>query len=76
MVKQRIEYPSLLEALVTLVRRLGVYENKHAMTSEQFFDAYNTARLNDEMEFIEWANDYRHYLAIRQQLENKIRCYS
>lgn len=73
MFKQRIEYTSLVDALVALARRLGGYEHKHAMTSEEFFDAHNKARIDDDAEFIEWANDYRHYLVIRQQIENKLK---
>jgi hypothetical protein len=27
---------------------------------------------SDDVLFIEWANDYRHYLALRQELEQKL----
>lgn len=42
------------------------------MASEEFFNRYTQGQLDDDILFIEWANDYRHYLDIRQDLENKL----
>jgi hypothetical protein len=42
------------------------------MDSEDFFHRYNQGLLSDDIIFIEWANDYRHYLALRQRLEEKL----
>jgi hypothetical protein len=38
--KQRIEYSSPLDALITVTKRLSVYENKYQWDSEDFFDRY------------------------------------
>ena len=38
--KHRIEYDSLLDALVAVAKRLHDYENRHKMASEEFFDKY------------------------------------
>jgi len=68
--KQRIEYSSPLDALITVTKRLSVYENKYQWDSEDFFDRYSKGKLTDEVDFIEWSNDYRHYLVLRLELAN------
>ena len=68
--KQRIEYSSPLDALIAVTKRLSVYENKYQWDSEDFFDRYNKGNLTDGVDFIELSNDYRHYLALRLELEN------
>ncbi len=42
------------------------------MDSEEFFDQYNRGQLSDDAVFVEWANDYRHYLELRQKLEKSL----
>lgn len=71
--KQRIEYSSPLDALVAVAKRLSTYETRRAMNSETFFDRYSKGELPDDSEFIEWANDYRHYLSIRASLEQRLK---
>jgi hypothetical protein len=68
--KQRIEYSSPLDALIAVTKRLSVYENKYQWDSEDFFDRYNKGSLTDEIDFIEWSNNYQHYLALRLELAN------
>jgi hypothetical protein len=70
--KQTIKYTSPLDALVAVAKRLSIYENRQKMDSEDFFHRYNQGLLSDDIIFIEWANDYRHYLALRQRLEGKL----
>jgi hypothetical protein len=70
--KQTIHYTSLLDALIAVAKRLSVYESEQKMDSEEFFDQYNRGQLADDLMFIEWANDYRHYLDLRQNLEKKL----
>ena len=69
---QRTDYSSPLDALIAITKRLNGYEIRHTMTSESFFDSYNRGELPDDSQFIEWANDYRHYLSIRTTLEKKL----
>lgn len=71
--KQMIEYTSALDALIEIAKRLQTYESKHGMRSETFFDQYSKGLMADEMVFVEWSNDYRHYLALRQDIENRLR---
>lgn len=70
--KQTIQYTSSLDALVAVAKRLSVYENQQKMDSEEFFNHYNQGMLPDDIMFIELANDYRHYLALRQEIEQKL----
>ena len=72
MLKQTIQYTSSVDALVAIAKRLSLYESQRDMTSEEFFNRYTQGQLDDDTLFIEWANDYRHYLDIRQDLENKL----
>jgi hypothetical protein len=51
---------------------LSLYENQQHMDSETFFDQYSRGQLSDDTLFVEWANDYRHYLALRQDLEQRL----
>ena len=70
--KQTIQYTSPLDALVTVAKRLSLYENQQHMDSETFFDQYSRGQWSDNILFVEWVNDYRHYLALRQELEQRL----
>ena len=70
--KQTIQYTSPLDALPTVAKRLSLYENQQHMDSETFFDQYSRSQLSDDTLFVEWANDYRHYLTLRQELEQRL----
>jgi len=61
--KQTIQYTSPLDALIAVAKRLSLYENRQHMDSETFFDQYSRGQLSDDALFVEWANDYSHYLA-------------
>jgi hypothetical protein len=73
MKKEKIQYSSSVDALVALSKRLSLYENRHRMTSEEFFNGYEKGRMEDSLNFVEWANDYQHYLAIRVEIEKQLR---
>jgi len=70
--KQTICYTSPIDALVAIIKRLSLYEIQQNMDSEEFFTQYTQGLLSDDVQFIEWANDYRHYLALRQELEKQL----
>ncbi|WP_392476702.1 antitoxin TumA [Nostoc sp. C110] len=70
--KQTIQYTSSLDALVAVAKRLSVYESQQKIDSEDFFYQYNQGILPDDILFIEWANDYRHYLVLRQEIEQRL----
>ncbi len=71
--KQRIVFTSPLDALVAVSKRLSLYENQQRMDSESFIDRYRKGQLTDDATFVEWSNDYQHYVALRQQLERVLR---
>lgn len=73
MLKQTIEYTSPLDAIIELAKRLQARESRYGMSSEDFFDQYQKGLLADDRPYIEWSNDYRHYLALRRQIEEKLR---
>lgn len=70
--KQIIEYTSPLDALIALVKTLRTYENQYQMESEEFFDHYSQGLLSDEEDFVEWAGNYKHFLAIHQELNTQL----
>jgi hypothetical protein len=72
MQKKRSEYDSLIDALVTLAKRLSVNEERYGMGSEDFFNKYSKGLLEDSADFVDWANDYQHYMAIRVELERQL----
>ena len=67
--KQRIEYDSPVDALVAIVKRLSIFETRYRMASEEFFDKFSKGQSEDSEDFVEWANDYQHYVAIRREIE-------
>ncbi len=71
--KQTIEYSSPLDALIDLAKRLQIYETNHNMSSEYFFEQYSKGLLADDVIYIEWSNDYRHYIALHNEIEERLR---
>ena len=71
--KHRIEYDSHVDALVAVSKRLSIFEGRYKMESEFFFNNFAKGLTEDSEEFVEWANDYQHYLAIRQDVDTKLR---
>ena len=72
MKKQTIQYTSAIDALVAVTKRLSIYESQQRMDSEEFFDQYSRGQLPDDAVFVDWANDYRHYLQLRQELAKSL----
>ena len=72
MKKQIVQYDSLLDALLEITRRLSRYEFEAGLSSEDFFSRYSSGELDDDIRHVEWANDYRHYLALRDQVERML----
>ncbi len=70
--KQRIEYDSPVDALVAVSKQLSIYENRYGMSSEDFYDNYRKGQIEDSVDFIEWANSYQHYMAVKQILAERL----
>jgi hypothetical protein len=71
--KTRIEYSSQLDALIAISKRLSTREERFGMASELFYDKFKKDMLDDTLDFIEWANDYQHYLDLHHNIEEKLR---
>ena len=67
--KQTVQYTFPLDALVAVAKRLSKRELQHGMESEDFFANYMQGEMPDDAAFVEWANDYRHYLALRSSMD-------
>jgi hypothetical protein len=67
--KLRIDYDSPVDALVAIAKRLSNYERQYQMESETFFDKFSKGLSEDSEDFVEWANDYEHYIAVRREIE-------
>jgi hypothetical protein len=72
MKKETIVFSSPLEALIEVTKRLSAHEVMAKMDSEEFFHLFSAGALADEAENIEWANDYRHYLSLKQEVEDRL----
>ncbi|MEM8638864.1 MAG: antitoxin TumA [Cyanobacteria bacterium P01_G01_bin.54] len=72
MQKRRTHYTSPLDALIAVLRRLNQYEYQYHWRSEKFFERYRQGQLADELDFVEWANDYRHYPELHRQLTRQL----
>jgi len=70
--KQIIEYDSSVDALVAVSKSLSVYEDRYKRSSEDFFNDFNKGLLDDSEDFIEWSNNYQHFLEIKQSIENRL----
>lgn len=73
MKRERIEHGSPVDALVAIAKRLSVYENRYGISSEDFYAQYEKGRMEDSIDFVEWANDYQHYVALRIEIEKQLR---
>jgi hypothetical protein len=70
--KQTIQYDSPLDALIAVAKRLARYEAEAGIESEEFFARYTRGEAGDDARALEWANDYRHFLAIRAELDARL----
>ncbi len=72
MKKQVVQFDSPLDALLVIAKRLSRYEAEAGMDSEDFFARYSKGEIGDEARDIDWANDYRHFLSLRSELDKKL----
>ncbi|MEK7290221.1 MAG: antitoxin TumA [Planctomycetota bacterium] len=70
--KQRIEYDSPVDALVAITKRLSCYEDRYRISSEEFFDKFCKGLMEDSVDFVEWANEYQHYITIKLEIERQL----
>lgn len=71
--KQVVEYTSLLDAFVAVVKQLKECEIRYQMDSEDFFAKYQQGKTSDDEDFVEWAGNYKHFLDLHQAIAGKIK---
>ncbi len=71
--KQTVRYTTPLDALIAIAKRLGLNEGKYRIESEEFYHRYQEGEMGDDLEFMEWARDYRDYLNLRQEITDQLR---
>jgi len=70
---KRTTHTSSIDALDALLKSLQSFENKYQMTSDEFYKNYLSGKLEDSQDFVEWAGDYKHYIDLKKDLEEKLR---
>ncbi len=69
----RVTHGSIVDALDSLLRSLAAFERKYNTTSAEFYKQYLAGALEDSSDNVEWAGDYQHYMALKQELEQKLK---
>ena len=69
---QRTAYVSPVEALAALIRSLVAYEQRHQMSSADFYTRYQRGAMGDTADVVEWAGDYQQYMQLKGELEQKL----
>ncbi|MCX6030317.1 MAG: hypothetical protein NT169_13610 [Chloroflexi bacterium] len=80
--KTREEFVRLLESarqnadplddLLSLSRQLLTLEQRHDMTSDDFYVRYKRGELGDSMDFIRWAGRYRLYRELKDEINQSL----
>ncbi|MFQ4139961.1 antitoxin TumA [Nodosilinea sp. PGN35] len=70
--KQIVEYTTPLDALIALAKQLKTYEIQYQMDSAEFFTKYSQGETSDDEDFVEWAGDYQHYIALHRELADRL----
>jgi hypothetical protein len=50
--------------------QLSFFENKHQLSSEDFFQQYQSGATDDSDDVVDWAGEYQMYLSIKEQVAN------
>ena len=61
-----------LEELLQLERELAALENKHQMSSSEFFRLYNEGKAGDSVEIVGWAGKYRIYRDLKKAIHKSL----
>ena len=69
MQEQTVEFQSPIDTLVAISRRLSAYEARFERSTEEFFEGFTKGHCDGSIDFVEWANDYRHFLSLKFILE-------
>jgi hypothetical protein len=54
---------------VQLVRDLTLLEQKHGLSSAEFYERYQRGEMGDEIEFMRWASKFEIYEEMKEDLD-------
>lgn len=64
------EREKLLFAIMRTKEELARFEKRYRSSSTQFFRRYQTGKLDDREDYIDWAGEYQIYLILKEKLSN------
>ena len=59
-----------IDDLIQLVRDLTLLEQKHGLSSAEFYQRYQRGEMGDEMEIMRWASKFEIYEEMKEDLDN------
>ncbi len=62
-----------VEELLSLERELAYFEQKHNISSAEFYRQYQNGQLGDAIEFVSWAGRYKLYLNLKQAISDSLK---
>ena len=64
------EREKLLFAIMRTKEELTRFEKRYRSSSVKFFRRYQTGKLDDRNDYIDWAGEYQIYLILKEKLAN------
>ena len=58
-----------IDDFVQLVRDLTLLEQKHGLSSPEFYERYQRGEMGDEIEFMRWASKFEIYEEMKEDLD-------
>lgn len=62
-----------VEKLLSLERKLASLEQTYGLSSDEFYQRYQTGQMGDDLVFVTWAGQYRLYVNLRDMISNGLR---
>ena len=60
---------SPIDDLIRLVRELTLLEQKHGLSSSEFYQRYQRGEMGDELDVMRWATEYEIYQEMKEDLD-------
>ena len=64
------EHDVLKLSLKKTREQLSLFEKKHKLSSEDFFQQYQSGKTDDSDDVVDWAGEYQMYMSIKEQVAN------
>ncbi|HEX6386052.1 MAG TPA: hypothetical protein VF177_15385 [Anaerolineae bacterium] len=72
MLREASEQYDPVEELLRLERELITLEQKYGLSSAEFYNQYQSGKLGDAMDFIQWAGLYRLHSRLKKLISNSL----